>query len=93
MDKHKLKCSKASAAQFLFSKIKTLENHQKILPCVCTHFLKVLSECCLFKLKSDKTDGITQLAALMVTNNDVDQVDSVPDPTAVKKQGRIWFQI
>ena len=37
-----------------------------------SHFLncKVLPQCCLFQLQLDKTDGITRLAPLMVTNND-----------------------
>ena len=45
-----------------------------------------MPECCLFQFQPDETDDITQLACLIVANIDFDQVDSVPEPTAVEKQ-------
>ena len=86
MGKQKLKCSKASACLiFIQQEQKIRKRPENTVMCMYafSRFLKVLSKCCLFQLQLDKTDSITRLARLMVTNNDLDQVDSVPDPTAV----------
>ena len=89
MGKQILKCSKASACLiFIQQEQKIRKPPENTVMCMYafSRFLKVFPECRLFQLQLNKTDGITRLARLMVTNNDFDQVDSVPDPTAVEKE-------
>ena len=89
MGKQKLKCSKTSACLIFIQqdqKIRKPPENTVMCLSASSRFLKVLSQCCLFQLQLDKTDGITRLAHLMLTNNDFDQVDSVPDPTTIEKQ-------
>ena len=75
MGKQKVKCSKASACLIFIQqdqKIRKPPENTVMCMYVFSRFLIVLSECCLFQLQQDKTDGITRLARLMVTNNDFD---------------------
>ena len=85
----KLKCSKAVACLIFIQqdqKIRKPPENTVMCMYAFSRFPNVLSECCLFQLQLDKTDGITRLARLMFTDNDFDQVDSAPDPTTVEKQ-------
>ena len=90
MDKQKLKCSKASACPFFIQQDQNIkkpaENTVMCLYPFCQSFARVVP----FQI-TDKTNGITRLARLMVTKNDFDQVDSVHDPTVVKKEGLPFF--
>ena len=73
MGKQRLKRSKASAYLiFIQQEQKIRKPLENTVMCMYafSHFLKVLPKCSFFQLQLDKTDGITRLAPLMVTNND-----------------------